>query len=399
MKWWFLIAFICFVSNGYAQRRCQVTNSAKFKNQEKIFKPENLKPNLNTRETIFLPLVIHVVYNDEKSNISDAQIHSQIDALNQDFAGERIFFHQVPHLFRQHIGIPNIQFCLVAKDPLGSPTNGITRTKTPIPNPGIATAQEQRYVIHYDEFGGKSGWDPSRYINIWIGEMGGLFGRATLPKAANHPEEDGIVIDPNYFGTILGVEPPYDLGRTLVHEMGHYLGLLHLWGNQENDCGEDDLVMDTPLQSHAYTGCPLFPQQSCESADMFMNFMDLTTDRCYAFFTKGQVSAMHQTITWLRNSLIDQTPNCIQPNAKPSFDRLKVYYQAISNRLVAFFEPASYWDECKISIFNLTGQRIYSSDHLQNTFTFTLDQNLPTGIYFILIENEGNYFTKKLFIN
>ena len=123
--------------------------------------------------------------------------------------------------------------------------------------------------------------------------MENIFGRSTIGGMVPVMEEDGIVIDPIYFTISPGAKI---LGRTLVHEMGHYLGLKHTWGQIIGDCDEDDGLQDTPPQQGPYFDCPQHPQFSCGQKSMFMNFMDFVDDECSKFFTRDQVSLMWTTL-------------------------------------------------------------------------------------------------------
>ena len=109
-------------------------------------------------------------------------------------------------------------------------------------------------------------------------------GFATYP-GQSPPERTGVVINPKYFGC--NEHPRYGKGRTLVHEIGHYFGLKHVWSH-DPFCEDDDGVEDTPKQEYEHTGCPTYPQASCTESDMFMNFMDYVDDPCMLLFSKGQ---------------------------------------------------------------------------------------------------------------
>jgi hypothetical protein len=236
-------------------------------------------------------------------NIPDEQVFSQLDALNQDFQALNAETASVPTIFQPLVASVGFSFCLASTDPDGLPTSGITRTYTDNPI-GIGGTPN----IHYDALGGKDAWEPDRYINIWVARFaGGVGGTATFPGQAV-PAEDGIEIDFRQFGT-LGTAPPYHLGRTLTHEMGHYFNLHHLWGPAfDSCCDEDDFVSDTPLSCETYLdACPLsssFPI-SCTEPDLYMNFMNFTDDACMALFTPGQRDRMWAALQQNRSSLMD----------------------------------------------------------------------------------------------
>lgn len=236
---------------------------------------------------IVIPVVVHVIWKTSAENISDDQIQSQIDALNADFSRKNADFSQVPTVFAGRAAEAGIRFVLATVDPQGRPTSGIIRRQT--------TAQlwinDDR--IKRSSTGGSEPWDSRQYLNIWVGNLSSsLIGFSTFPGAP--AEKDGIVIRYNAFGTRGTLSPPFDRGRTLTHETGHWLGLQHLWG--DSPCG-DDGVEDTPRQRTGNRGTPQFPRlnNGCENGpygDMFMNFMDFSDDRSLLMFTRGQVDRM-----------------------------------------------------------------------------------------------------------
>ena len=129
----------------------------------------------------------------------------------------------------------------------------------------------------------------SGYLNIFIQPNTGLLGYAPLGGAGNG---DGVVIDAGAWGAggncgNVGSSAPFNLGRTLTHEVGHYLFLDHIWGN---GCNTDDGIGDTPAQQSDYSGCPNTNQSSCGSLDMHMNYMDYTNDACMYMFSAGQAT-------------------------------------------------------------------------------------------------------------
>ncbi len=156
--------------------------------------------------------------------------------------------------------------------------------------------------------GGHDIWDRDQYLNIWVCKLAGsLAGYAQFPGGP--APTDGIVVDPRYFGTVGSLSPGYDKGRVTTHEIGHWLNLRHIWGDYK--CG-DDFVYDTPTQERALYGCPSFPHPSCNNAsDMFMNYMDYTSDHCKYMFTYGQAQRMNSALQSSRSSL--QTSNGCVP--------------------------------------------------------------------------------------
>ena len=195
----------------------------------------------------------------------------------------------------------DIEFCMAARTPSGGYTNGITRTQTDIDNIGATTA------VHYSDQGGKDGWSPQFYLNIWVADLGpNIGGRATFPNSGP-AAEDGVVINPEFFGTTgtAAGSDPYHLGRTTVHEIGHYLNLEHVWGEGDPSCSGNDFIPDTPPSSEWYLGeCPEELPFSCNSADMYTNYMYYTNDACMAQFTLGQRDRMRACLMGPRSSLM-----------------------------------------------------------------------------------------------
>ncbi len=242
---------------------------------------ENYKQNFqeaSTRAVVTIPVVVHVVYNNTSQNVSDAQIQSQIDVLNADF---RRLNADANNNWTQAADA-EFEFCLASLDPQGQATSGITRTQT-----SITAFNSGDNRLKSTAQGGKTGWSPNDYLNIWVCNLGGgLLGYATPPGGPS--SQDGVVIGYNNFGTTGAAVAPFNLGRTGTHEVGHWLNLEHVWGN---GCGVDDGIADTPDQASPHYGCPSAPN-SCGSADMSENYMDYVNDGCMNLFTAGQKTRM-----------------------------------------------------------------------------------------------------------
>ena len=259
------------------------------------------------RSVATIPVVVHVVYKGNLENIPDEQILGQMVVLHEDFRRLNNNAGTTPPLFAPLAADVELEFCLASRTPDGLPTNGITRRQTNWDNIGQLFAPDGRPRIFYTELGGESAWDPAHYLNIWVcGIGGGILGYGIYPGSAP-PAEDGVVIDPRFFGTtgLASLYAPHHLGRTATHEIGHYFNLLHIWGGDNDTCDDDDDVFDTPVQRSAYLGCPSFPQYSCGNPAMFMNFMDYTDDACMSLFTLGQKNRIWSALTSMRATLLD----------------------------------------------------------------------------------------------
>ena len=254
------------------------------------------------RGVVTVPVVVHVVWNTQAQNISRAQIDSQIDILNSDFAAANVDIGNVPAAFTDRIGNARIQFRLATRDPNGAQHSGITRTNT---NRQSFSSNDD---VKSNSSGGVDAWPADQYLNMWVCQLGGgLLGYAQFPGGPD--ATDGVVITHTAFGNTGTAAAPFDRGRTATHEIGHWLDVYHIWGDDGTGCSGSDLVNDTPNQGGPNTGCPTFPNVSCSNGpngDMFMNFMDYVNDDCMIMFSRGQVDRMDATLEGSR-SWITQT--------------------------------------------------------------------------------------------
>ena len=259
-------------------------------------------PDHNLKSIITIPVVVHVVWNTNAENISDAQILSQMDVLNDDFRRTNSDASNTPSVWQNIAADCEIDFCLATVAPNGASTTGITRTQTSQSSFSIGSDN-----VKSSSTGGIDPWPQDDYLNIWVCDLGGgLLGYATPPSSWTNPN-DGVVIGYRYFGTTGVVQAPYNKGRTATHEVGHWLNLDHIWG--DNYCGNDN-CNDTPVQQSSNYSCPNFPSTSnCtgngNNGDMFMNYMDYTNDACMNLFTNDQKSRMISAINQYRSNLLN----------------------------------------------------------------------------------------------
>jgi hypothetical protein len=240
------------------------------------------------RAVITIPVVVHVVYNTAAQNVSDAQIQSQLDVLNADFRKLNADVSGVPAAFAGLAADAEINFCLAKQDPAGLATTGIERRQT------TSTSFSTNDNVKKYNSGGLAAWDASKYLNLWVCNLsGGVLGYAQFPGGA--ALTDGVVCTYTGFGTMGSAVAPFNKGRTATHEVGHWLNLFHIWGDDGTGCTGSDNCADTPNQADENYGCPVFPQVSCSNGpngDMFMNYMDYTDDACMFMFTAGQKARM-----------------------------------------------------------------------------------------------------------
>jgi hypothetical protein len=251
-------------------------------------------------EVITVPLVIHVLWNLPDEDVSEAQIASQIAVLNEDFRAQNADLAMAPDAFRAVSADARLEFELATTAPDGSSHSGIDRVRT------VRRSFPPDDSMKSSTTGGVDAWPTDRYLNIWVCELepGGL-GHAQLPGGP--APTDGVVIAHLAFGTTGTAAAPFDRGRTATHQVGHWLNLLHIWGDDGHGCNGTDFVEDTPNQAGPNYGRPSYPTVSCGNGpdgDMFVNYMDLVDDACMVMFTAGQVQRMRACIETARPWLL-----------------------------------------------------------------------------------------------
>jgi len=374
----------CFESNEYYN---QATHDAL-----EIFTKDyiaNYSQKAISRGKINIPVVVHVITQGFARGITDEQVHSQITALNRDFNRQNDNLNIVHPDFQARIAVVGFNFCLATLDPTGNPTIGITHRNTSANN--IATPDNSWW--HDTDNGGQNAWDTKKYLNIWVTQTSlGFAGFASNPGQTS-AEADGVVIGPRFFGMGGLATPPFHLGRTGVHEVGHYFNLKHPFdgGCQGNDC-----VTDVPKQANFYNDCPIGENISCETRDITTNFMNYTDDACQAMFTKGQVMRMQAALVGARSGLLEG--NSCGP-----------YFPTVSGIEIKIYpNPASYYfcietgnsilEKIPYYIFNTQGAKVEEGVVLPNNL-----QHFPTyrnGIYFIhFMDGSKEGAVKKIVIN
>lgn len=390
------------------------------------------------RPLITIPVVVHVMHKGEPvgvgTNISEAQILSQIDALNQDFRRQNNNILFSPPAFRGSSADPLIQFCLALRKPDGTPTNGIMRYPEPsqqyfdnINIPGLGALPSNLHclnLITLKWFQSETIWNRDNYLNIWVSDLlkqlppdidpGGqgceinwdMYGLAQFPGLTQSPGlpepslTDGIWVTTSAFGTIGNLQVNYNFGRTASHEVGHWFNLKHIWGD-EPFCNQDDLVIDTPLQALPSYECLSFPTYDiCTPSPlypgiMFMNHMDYSFDNCRSIFTYGQAARMDSALFNQRVSLISSDgcqPSTLSSNNNIYENEIIVFPNPFKNQLnIDAFQPIE-----KIEIFNILGQLVKSFE-ISKINSTTIDLNeLTKGNYIAKIYFEINQTTIKL---
>ncbi|MEM0997560.1 MAG: M43 family zinc metalloprotease [Bacteroidota bacterium] len=262
---------------------------------------------------ITIPTVVHVVYRTTQQNISNAQIQSQIDVLNEDFRRLNADASSTPGVWSSVAADSEIEFCLARRDPNGNATDGILRVQTTVNS--FSTNDN----VKFSSSGGSDAWPRNDYLNIWVCNLGfGLLGYAQFP--GQPAATDGVVIGYRYFGRTGVVQAPFNQGRTTTHEVGHWLNLRHIWGDDNGACSGSDQVGDTPNQAGPNYNCPSFPRtDNCQGTSpgvMYMNYMDYTDDGCMNMFTTGQKDRMTAVLNGSR-SAIQNSQGCVPVSQVP----------------------------------------------------------------------------------
>lgn len=324
-----------------------------------------------------IPVVVHIVFNTPIQNVPDAAVQEQIAILNRDYRRQNADSTLTRDVFKPVAGDAGIEFYLTELDPAGNPTTGITRTQTSVANfsplasidifeiinqiiacginpldlltgAPLTPAQEACLnsvlaslggfdAMKFNDQGGKDAWPTDRYLNIWVCNMddgsgagtvlGFAYPPATAPNwpagSAGTAQTDGVVVHYPVFGGTANPALSTALaavvgeGRTCVHEVGHYLGLRHIWG--DGDCTQDDGIADTPFSDSATQQVCDLTKNSCMDTpinypDMIENYMDYSDEDCMNMFTLQQIAIMRAMLLGPRVGLLDNqqqaAPNC-----------------------------------------------------------------------------------------
>ncbi len=379
-----------------------------------------------TQSVYTIPVVVHIVWKDSTENLADSVVLSQMDVLNEDFRRLNADAGNLRPMFDSVVGDPMIEFTL----------DSIIRVETTADFAvGLFTGLPDN--VKQTNGGGSDAWNTESYLNIWVChiqplaigpfELGQVLGYAYPPAdlpnwpadaSAPSPELDGVVIDYRVFGKNnpndieAGGEVLEIAGRTPIHEVGHYLGLRHVWGDggtpfdtaPDASCGDDDFVDDTPnTGSQAAFSCDTTRNTCIDSAndlpDMIENYMDYSSEVCMNSFTKGQIDIMRGVIEGPRCGLVN---NC--PPPPTSINTLAIK----ANDLKIFPNPTTGVFQINLknekaipytlAVKNILGQTVMLLDQsTATTANYTIDLSSKTsGIYLVEVRTEDGTFAKKL---
>ncbi|SFQ09334.1 M43 family zinc metalloprotease [Flavobacterium akiainvivens] len=377
-------------------------------------KQKRLQKSANsTNEVITIPVVVHVIHNGDaegsNENIAYEQVLSQITVLNQDY--RRMV--NTPGWNENIVGADTeIEFCLAQRDPQGNPTNGVDRVNLGEASWGSSNPDEMIENID-DNVKPVTIWNPQKYLNIWVlnfGNQSGLLGYAQFPNnsgvsglPANNGSSntDGVVIGYRYFGSkAIYAQGQYDTqnmyiyGRTATHEVGHYLGLLHVSGDS-GSCSvnaadsNNDYCPDTPATSGYNYTCSFV--DSCPSApgvDMIENYMEYTNDACMNVFTEDQKDRMVAVLNnATRRVSLKTSDGCQAPvGAIDGFGMKNIYLYPNPAQTVVTVSGVDGELPDSLTIFNSLGQVV-------NTVKVSTDSDLTintsayaNGVYMIKVD-------------
>lgn len=356
-----------------------------------------------------IPVVVHVVYNGAAQNLPDSVIIDQIRVLNEDYGRLNADTVNMRVDFEPVKGNPKIEFVLAQIDPQGNPTIGITRTSTTTQtfgSFGLLTGDFTTLeAVKSTADGGQDPWDQARYLNIWVCNMElpllgpALLGYATPPTglpnwpAGQTPDLiDGVVIQYQAFGSNNPIpldfgQGPLDVrGRTCVHEVGHYLGLRHIWG--DGDCTQQDGIDDTPNADNQSNQDCNFTKNTCvddiasaDLPDMVENFMDYSSETCQNSFTDGQVLLMHGVLENQRYDLVHNNPASVT-----TIDAINVslFPNPTDEKCTVRIDSKSAFE---IKVYDLEGRKVYSSSISGGIHALDL-RDYRSGIYMVEISDK-----------
>ncbi len=348
---------------------------------------------------ITIPVVFHVVYQNATENINDTRLLEQLQVLNEDYSKTNADASSVPAAWQGIAANCEIQFCLAQRDANGNATTGIERTQT-----NVASFSFNDNVKSTST-GGANAWDRDKYLNIWVCDLGNqLLGYSSI--VGGPANVDGVVLHYKYTGKT-GATSPYNKGRTATHEVGHWLNLRHIWGDDGGACNGTDFVTDTPNQASENYGCFAVNNvqtDACTGAApgiMWMNYMDYTDDACMYMFTAGQKTRMVNCLNNTRTALL--TSNGCQPvgiNELTLAAALNLFPSPTTGKLTVSF-GALQVKQCDIMVYNMLGEEVIRQHYdalTENEVRLDLTGR-ASGVYFVEVRQGNLRVTRKIMLD
>jgi len=360
-------------------------------------------------EVYVIPVVFHIVYNNSEHNIADSVILDQLDVLNEDYRRWNADAALTREEFLPVAADAGIQFALATEDPDGNPTTGITRTETST-NGWIAFPELLPNGIKRSADGGVDAWDTERYLNIWIGDLSlfntpFILGFAYPPADLDNWPADSDAPDPALEGVVVhnavvGRNNPLTTsiletntrGRTCTHEVGHFLGLRHTWGDGggftgQDGCTVDDGIEDTPNCADASQQQCNYSNNSCvdepiDLPDMIENFMDYSDETCQNMFSQGQVDIMRAVLETSRSGLVTTIPANVTDMRQIS--DVRMFPNPTEGTVTIHWDRAA---DLSILVSDALGRTVHAQA-VTSTDRAELDLGgVPSGIYTVLLRS------------
>ncbi|MBS1780284.1 MAG: zinc-dependent metalloprotease [Bacteroidetes bacterium] len=426
------IAIQHLIANNPQLESAYTQYEADVKQRTAALEAQNTNAAQKTTATYNVPVVFHVVLSqaqiDEIGGVSGIydRIASQIDVLNTCYTGQNYNTDKGKILtqFQPLFGNPNITFGIAHTDPNGGGTTGVEIKIAPATFTGFDVTDNN---IKKSSGGGFTTWD-TKYVNIWITHIttasngGQVLGYAYNPGLAQSMGDAslaGVVIDYLAFGRRSSIRQKFfgtaDKGKTLVHELGHYFTLKHIWGDLPVGGGtcdktqphSDDDVADTPPQKDAnQSTCPSGVKPNCTNSpggEMYMNYMDYVQDACMVMFSKGQVTRMQTEFTpaggsyqlQFNGGTLNWPTGISAVEAKNTFDIVP----NPSNGVFSINFANTTADLRAVTVVNMMGQSVKQINTTEPANSLLIDmKGMPAGVYTVNCRFDEGIVTKKIVI-
>lgn len=420
------------------KRKCgNTTVDAKYEEafQEMILKHQQFANGKKASVVYNIPIIFHVIHTGQAVgtgyNLSLTQINSQITRLNADYRKLNSDFST----YVTQSGLSSlaadceITFCAAKVSPTGAvlAEPGVDRilvsSKGWTNPPYTALSSYLQNTVK-----ASSSWDPTKYFNVWVTDMGtgpgAVLGYAqfpTIPSNTLSPvsdmygqggaaNTDGVVVNYLNLGVSGSANAPYNLGRTLTHESGHWLGLLHIWGDDGTACTGSDYTTDTPNQGSENYTCPTINgavvTDGCTAASPgvnYQNYMDYSDDKCMVMFTAGQKARIQSVMAnCVRRASLNTSTVCTVPNGvdeQVSNIEMTIFPNPTNGELNVTVDLLNAQD-FTISVINTLGQTVKEVKQTQSnggTVKIDLSSN-SAGVYFVSLKSKTLSKTKRIII-